>query len=141
MTEGRARGTGVAQRQPLGDPESGSAVAGFLLVSLLVTAMFLALIQVAVIVHVRSTLIDCAAEGARLAARADRGLGDGERRARELVAASLSPAYSDAVAAVYVSEGDLDLVQVQVSAPVPVIGLWSVGGSLTVSGHALVEAP
>ena len=55
--------------------------------------------------------------------------------------ASLSPAYAEAVAAVYVSEGDLNLVQVEVSAPVPAIGLWSLGGTVTVSGHALVEAP
>ena len=131
MTEGRAaRGR-----------EDGSAVAGFLMVSLLVTTMFLGLVQVAVIVHVRSVLIDCAAEGARLAARADRGLGDGEVRARELIAASLSPAYADAVAAVYVSDGDLNLVQVEVNAPIPAIGLWSAGGDLTVSGHALVEDP
>lgn len=123
------------------DREAGSAVAGFLLVSLLVTVMFLGLVQVAVVVHVRSLLIDCAAEGARLAARADRGLTDGEDRARELISASLSPAYAEAVAAVYVSDGDLNLVQVQVSAPVPVIGLWSAGGSVTVTGHALREMP
>ena len=132
---------GVSERRPWADREDGSAVAGFLLVSLLVTVMFLGLVQVAVIVHVRSTLIDCAAEGARLAARADRGLADGESRASELIAASLSPAYAEAVAAVYVSEGDLNLVQVEVSAPVPAIGLWSLGGTVTVSGHALVEAP
>lgn len=125
----------------LGERERGSAVAGFLLVSVLVTVMFLALVQVAVVVHVRSMLIDCAAEGARLAARADRGLAAGEERTRELIAASLSPAYADAVAAVYVSEGDLNLVQVQVSAPVPAIGLWSAGGTVTVTGHALREEP
>lgn len=125
----------------LEERESGSAVAGFLLVSLLVTVMFLGLVQVVVVVHVRAMLIDCAAEGARLAARADRGLAEGEERTRELIAASLSPSYADAVAAVYVSEGDLNLVQVQVSAPVPAIGLWSAGGTVTVTGHALREEP
>ena len=49
----------------LEERENGSAVAGFLLVSLLVTVMFLGLVQVAVVVHVRAMLIDCAAEGAR----------------------------------------------------------------------------
>nr|WP_281181321.1 TadE family protein [Sanguibacter gelidistatuariae] len=125
----------------LGDRESGSAVAGFLLVSLLVTVMFLGLVQVAVIVHVRSVLIDCAAEGARRASRADRGLADGEDRTRELVTASLSATYARDVVASYVTDGELDLVQVEVSAPIPVIGLWGPAGVITVTGHALREGP
>lgn len=127
--------------QPRGESERGSAVAGFLLVSLLVTVMFLGLVQVAVIVHVRSVLIDCAAEGARLASRADRDLPDGEDRARGLITASLSGAYAGDVAGSYATEGDLDLVEVTVSAPIPVIGLWGPAGVITVTGHALREEP
>lgn len=91
--------------------------------------------------HVRAVLIDCAAEGARLAARADRTLAEGEERARELIMASLGPAYADAVTAGYVAQDDVNLVQVTVGAPVPVIGLWSPGGTITVSGHAVQEEP
>lgn len=131
MTDGRL----------LAERESGSAVAGFLLVSLLVTVMFLGLVQVAVIVHVRSVLIDCAGEGARRASRADRDLADGEQRTRELIAASLSDAYTSDVTASYLTDGDLNLVQVEVSAPIPVIGLWGPGGVVTVTGHALREEP
>lgn len=124
-----------------GPGDHGSAVAGFLLVSLLVTVMFLGLVQVAVIVHVRSVLIDCAAEGARRASRADRNLADGEDRTRELITGSLSAAYSHDVTASYTADGDLDLVQVEVSAPIPVVGLWGPGGGITVTGHALREGP
>lgn len=131
MTEGPGTGPGESER--------GSAVAGFLLVSLLVTVMFLGLVQVAVIVHVRSMLIDCAAEGARLASRADRDLADGEDRARELISASLSGAYARDVTGSYVTDDDLLLVQVEVSAPIPMIGLWGPPGVLTVTGHALRE--
>lgn len=112
---------------------------GFLLVSLLVTVMFLGVVQVAVVVHVRSTLVDCAGEGARLAARADRGLADGEARTRELVAGALSPGYAPVVVASYVDAAGARMVEVEVTADLPLIGLWGPSGTLTVAGHALVE--
>lgn len=119
--------------------DAGSALAGFLLVSVLVTVMFLGVIQVAVVLHVRSTLTDSAAEGARYAARADRVLDDGANRARELAAAALSSAYASDVEARYVGVADARMVEVTVSAPLPVIGLWGPGRALTTRGHALVE--
>jgi Flp pilus assembly protein TadG len=119
--------------------DAGSAVVGFVLVAVLVTAMFLGVVQVAVALHVRSTLVDCAAEGARLAARSDRSLGDGEQRGRDLITQSLSSGYAGQVSARYTQAADARLVEVTVTAPVPVIGLWGPSSLLTVEGHALVE--
>ena len=48
--------------------EEGSAVAEFSLVGVLLTALLLAVVQLALALHVRNTVLDAAAEGARYAA-------------------------------------------------------------------------
>ncbi len=119
--------------------ERGSAVVDFTLVSVLVLVLFLGVVQVALAVHVRSTLIDCAAEGARVAGRADRGPADGVARTRELVAASLSSRYAQEVTARRSTVDGLPVVEVSVTAPLPVVGLLGPSGMVTVEGHALEE--
>lgn len=126
---------------PGADGERGSAVVDFTLVSVLVLVLFLGVVQVALAVHVRATLIDCAAEGARVAGRADRGPADGVARTRELVTASLSSRYAQEVSARQTVVDGLPVVEVTVSAPLPVVGLLGPSGAVTVDGHALEEAP
>ncbi|WP_069387536.1 TadE/TadG family type IV pilus assembly protein [Cellulosimicrobium cellulans] len=121
------------------EDERGSAVVDFTLVSVLVLVLFLGVVQVALAVHVRSTLIDCAAEGARVAGRADRGPADGVARTRDLIAASLSSRYSQDVVARQTTVDGLPVVEVTVSAPLPVVGLLGPSGVVTVDGHALEE--
>lgn len=121
--------------------DTGSAVVGFVLVSLLTTVVFLGVVQVALALHVRATLVDCAAEGARYGALADRTPADGAARARELVAASLSPRFAERVEGSRTVVGGLDVVRVQIVAPLPVLGLLGPGGVVEVDGHALTEAP
>ncbi|MFD4992875.1 TadE/TadG family type IV pilus assembly protein [Cellulosimicrobium cellulans] len=123
------------------DPERGSAVVDFTLVSVLVLVLFLGVVQVALAVHVRATLVDCAAEGARVAGRADRGPQDGAVRTRELITAALSPRYAQDVVARQTVVGGLPVVEVTVAAPLPVVGLLGPAGVVTVDGHALEEAP
>ena len=126
---------------PAEDPERGSAVVDFTLVSVLVLVLFLGVVQVALAVHVRATLVDCAAEGARVAGRADRGPQDGAARTRELITAALSPRYARDVEARQTVVDSLPVVEVTVTAPLPVVGLLGPGGVVTVDGHALEEAP
>lgn len=123
------------------DDERGSAVVDFTLVSVLVLVLFLGVVQVALAVHVRATLIDCAAEGARVAGRADRGPVDGVARTRELVTAALSSRYAQDVSARQTVVDGLPVVEVTVSAPLPVVGLLGPSGVVSVHGHALEEAP
>nr|WP_255461562.1 TadE/TadG family type IV pilus assembly protein [Isoptericola sp. BMS4] len=115
-------------------------MAEFVMVSVLVLALFLGVVQVALALHVRATAIDAAAEGARLAARADRGLDSGAARTRELLADSLGRSYADDVTARHTSSDGLDVVEVTVHAPLPVVGLLGPSGVLTLRGHALEEA-
>ena len=51
--------------------ERGSAVVDFVLVSILIVTLLLAVLQVAVYVHVRNVVTASAQEGARYAANAD----------------------------------------------------------------------
>ncbi len=113
----------------------------FVLVGGLVTVLFAGVLQLTVVLHVRNTLIDCAAQGARYAAAAGREPADGAGRTRELAAAALSSAYARDVAATRTTVDGLDVVEVSVTAPMPVLGLLGPGGALTVRAHALMEEP
>lgn len=136
----RARSVGGATRQAWRD-ERGSAVVDFALVGGLVTLVFAGVLQLTLAQHVRNTLVDCAAEGARYAALADRTPEDGIERTRLLIDGALSSAYAQDVTARRTVVDGLDVVEVRVVAPLPVAGLLGPAGSLTVAGHALVEGP
>lgn len=122
--------------RPRGDV--GSAVVDFALVAGLLTLLLAAVVQLAVVLHVRATVVDCASEGARLGALADRTPADGAERTRTLVSAALSPAYARDVSASTTVVGGREVVEVVVRVPLPVAGLVGVDDVLTVRGHGLV---
>lgn len=122
-------------------PDAGAAVVDVVLVGVLLSLLLLAVLQLTLAVHVRTTLVDCAGEGARFAALAGNDPAAGEGRTRELIGADLSETYAqDVVAGREVVEG-LDTVVVRVRAPLPVLGLLGVGTVVQVEGHARAEAP
>lgn len=123
------------------DRERGSAIVDFALVGSLLTLFFVALVQLALVLHVRNVVIDCAVEGARYGALADRDPAAGAARTQALIRAELDDRYAEDVTARTVTVDGLDLVEVQVRAPLPVAGLVGFGRSLHVSGHALSERP
>ncbi|PYH00369.1 hypothetical protein CVV67_09640 [Arthrobacter stackebrandtii] len=118
--------------------QAGSAVVDFVLVSALVTVMFVALLQLTLVLHVRNTVADAASSAARYGALGDRTAEDARNRAAALVAAALGPGF---VQDVSVSVGALDGMQVMtvsIKAPLPVIGLLGPSHALEVSGHAVI---
>ena len=119
--------------------ERGSAVVDVVLVSMLVLAVFLGVVQLGFALYVRNTLISCASEGARYGARADSDPTQGVARARELIAASLSPTYAEDVTAGFEIVNGVRVVVVRVRAPLPVLGPLGVGGGLDVVGRAFEE--
>ncbi|HEV6953218.1 MAG TPA: TadE/TadG family type IV pilus assembly protein [Promicromonospora sp.] len=121
--------------------DDGSAVVEFVLVSVLVLVLLLGVVQVALAMHVRSIATDAAAEGARVAARADRGPADGVARTRDLLTGALTGAYARDVTAGRTALGGVPVAEVTVRTPLPVVGLLGPGGTMTVRGHALVEEP
>jgi Flp pilus assembly protein TadG len=119
--------------------ERGAAIAEFALVSALLAALVLGVLQLALALHVRNTLIDAAAEGARYAALLDATPRDGEQRTRALIAAALTPEYARDVRAAQRPSADGPIVEVSVRATLPVLGLLGPAGALEVTGRAPVE--
>ncbi|AWB96895.1 pilus assembly protein TadE [Agromyces badenianii] len=119
--------------------ERGSAVAEFTLVGILLTVLALAVVQLALALHVRNTVLDAAAEGARSAALAGSSAGAGITRTRELISAAVSAEYADEIEAGVSTIGGIPVAWVTVRAPLPVIGLLGVDRTLEVTGHAALE--
>jgi Flp pilus assembly protein TadG len=121
--------------------ERGNSTAEFVLVSVLVLALFLVVLQVAFVLHTRNVLIASAQEGARYAANADRSAAEAGERTREVVADALSPGAADRM--VYQAEevdvDGLTAVRVTVSGPLPVVFLPAGPLRISVRGHAVAE--
>lgn len=116
--------------------ERGSAVVDFVLVGALLTLVVVAVIQLALVLYVRNTLIDAASSGARYGTLADRSPQDGVERTRSLISGTLSAGYAEDVTYARTGEGAAAMLQIRVSAPLPVIGLIGPGGGIEVTGHA-----
>jgi hypothetical protein len=119
--------------------EEGSAVVDFVLVGSLLTLFFLAIIQLTLVLHVRNTLIDAAASGARYGTLADRSAADAEERTRGLIQSALNAGFAQHVSTSEVTYQGLRTLEVTVSAPMPVIGLIGPRDLLEVKGHAAVQ--
>jgi Flp pilus assembly protein TadG len=127
-----------ALRTRLAD-DRGSAAVEFVLVGVLLTLVTLSVLQVAFALHVRTTLIDAAAEGARFAALADSSLPAGIERSRELITAALGESYAQSISAGLGAYGGHPVVIVTVSSPLPLIGMIGIDDTLEVSGRAALE--
>lgn len=119
--------------------DAGSAVAEFVMVAGLLTVLTLSVIQLALALHIRNTVIDAAAEGARYAALADSALPDGVARTRDLITVAIGAAYARDVTASYGSYLGHPSALVTVRTPLPLIGLVGIEDGLEVTGHAAVE--
>ncbi|MBM7830096.1 hypothetical protein JOE59_000801 [Agromyces cerinus] len=99
----------------------------------------LAVIQLALALHVRNTVLDAAAEGARHAALAGSSEEAGIARTRELIGMAVSTDYADDIEAGVSTVDGIGMVSVTVRAPLPVIGLLGIDRALEVTGHAALE--
>lgn len=120
--------------------DRGSAVVEFTLVAILLTFLFLALLQLGLALHVRNTLTAAAAEGARYGAFADRDPDDGAAVTRQLIRDSLADSFAAGVSSGFETVEGLQTVYVQVEATMPVVGLLGPSRAIRVRGHALEEA-
>jgi Flp pilus assembly protein TadG len=119
--------------------ERGSAVVDFVLVGALLTMFFLAIIQLALVLHVRNTLIDAAASGARYGTLADRGAADARQRTGELIGTALNESFAQDIETREVTFQGLLTLEVTVRAPMPVVGLIGPRELLEVKGHAAIN--
>lgn len=123
----------------LATEDRGSAPAEFALVGALLTVLTLAVLQLGLALHVRNTVLDAAAEGARYGALADRGPADAAARTAELIALAVGDGYAHDIS---VAEGEWHghpALVVSVRATLPLVGLLGADRALEVSGHAAIE--
>lgn len=124
-----------------GRTERGSAVVDFVLVLVVLVPLFLGILQVSLVLLVRNTLANAAAEGARYAASLDRDLAAGEQRTRDQVQGAISGRFARDVDARLVSVDGRPTVEVVVRAKVPALGIGGLSVDLEVVGHAVEETP
>lgn len=111
----------------------------FVLVGTLVILVFSALLQFALALHVRNILIDSAAEGARVGALAGSSDETGADRTRYLIGLALSDRYTEHITTSRVDVEGVPCLQVDVAAPLPLVGLLGPGRTLEVRGRAVLE--
>ncbi|MCU1522885.1 MAG: pilus assembly protein TadE [Arthrobacter sp.] len=119
--------------------ERGAAVVDFVLVGGLLTLFFMAIVQLTLVLHVRNTLIDAAASGARYGTLADRSATDARDRTAQLISVALSPDFANEVSTSETVYLGVPTLEVTVRAPLPVIGLIGPRQSLEVKGHAAIR--
>lgn len=110
----------------------------FVLVGALVTVIFVALIQLALVLHVRNTVADAASSAARYGALGDRTAADAQARATLLVGTALGPDYVQDVSVAVQAGKRMDILVVTISAPLPVLGLFGPSRTLEMTGHAVI---
>lgn len=119
--------------------DDGSAVVDFVLVLLVLLPLFLGIVQLGLVLHVRNTLTSAASEGARHAAVYGHAPEDGVARTRAVVSGVLADRFARDVDARATTVDGHPGVVVGVDAEVPALGLWGPGVRLRVEGHAVAE--
>ncbi|MGY5765976.1 TadE family protein [Brachybacterium sp. DNPG3] len=116
--------------------DTGSAVAEFPLVAVLVVMIALAVIQASLIMHTRNTLIDAAVRGAHHAALMGAGPEDGAERAEQILDGRLGDALGVEATGMASADGT---ITVRISATLPLVGVLGPSAGLVVEGHAIDE--
>jgi hypothetical protein len=106
------------------------------MVAVLIILIALAVVQAALIVHTRNTLIDAAVQGAHHASLVGSAPEDGAARAERLIEDRFGAGLRAESTATQDADGT---IRVEVSANLPLVGLFGPAGTLTVQGRAIDE--
>jgi hypothetical protein len=123
---------------PVARRDDGSAVVEFVVVVPLLVLLLLAVVQVGLALHVRSTLVSAAAEGARVAAVAGGDNGVAVRRTREALEATLADGVVESVTSRRRTVSGVASIELEIRARLPLVGLLG-PTALVVQGHAVAE--
>ncbi|CAB4912430.1 MAG: pilus assembly protein [Actinobacteria bacterium] len=118
--------------------DRGNSTVDFALVAPLLIGVALVVLQVALALHVRSTLTAAAGEGARVAAMAGASSALGEQRTSEVLHGNFASSVIAEVRVEQVREAGLVLSQVTIKARLPLLGLLG-PAVLEVHGRAIQE--
>lgn len=101
--------------------------------------LFFAILQLALIWHVKSTLTAAASEGAGYGASYLHTPNDAAARTRAIISQTFGIGFRDRVSARSTSVSGQPGVEVDVSAEVPVLVFWGPTVTISVAGHAITE--
>ena len=118
--------------------QGGNATVEFALVAPILLAVALAVLQLALALHVRATLTSAVAEGARAAALAGSDLAAGERRARAILQENIAAGVVQDITVQREWHGGALVISVEIEAALPLVGLYG-PTQMSVIGHALQE--
>lgn len=121
-----------------GRKDSGSAIVDFVLVVPLLIAVALAILQVILVMHVRTVLTSAAAEGARAAALAGADPRAGERRARAIIDETIASNSVERIVVRRQMAGGATIMALDIEARLPLLGLLG-PTVIQVRGHSLQE--
>lgn len=119
--------------------QRGSAVADFALVAVVLVPMFFAILQLALIWHVKSTLTAAASQGAGFGASYLHTPAQGAARTRAVIEETFGDRLERQVSAHATRVEGQPGVEVDVTAKVPVLVFWGPTVRVSVSGHAIRE--
>ena len=119
--------------------DQGSAIVDFALVDVVLVPLFFAILQLAVIWHVKSTLTAAASQGAGYGASFQHTPGQGAARTRQINNQTFGTDFRDQVTARATQVAGQPGVEVDVVGRVPVLVLWGPTIRISVSGHAITE--
>jgi len=122
----------------IGGDERGNATVGFALVTPMLIAVALAVVQLALTLHVRTTLAAAAAEGARAAALSGSDAAAGERRTRAILEGNIAAGSVQQVTVQRELRSGVLVVSVRIDARLPLLGMLG-PTAMQVEGHALQE--
>jgi hypothetical protein len=119
--------------------DRGSAPAEFVMVGALLTLVTLSVLQLGLALHVRNTVIDAAAEGARYGSLVGNTPADGVARTKDLISTAIGAAYARHVTISSDTFAGHPATVVTVRTPLPLIGLIGIDDAVEVEGHAALE--
>lgn len=115
------------------------AIVDFVLVLGILLPLFLGILQLALVLHVRNTLASAAAEGARYAATWEATPEDGVAKAEEQFAGVVSGEFASEPRIELVDIGGAPAYRLTIDVTVPALGLGGPGVSFQVTGNAVIE--
>ncbi|WP_101523809.1 TadE/TadG family type IV pilus assembly protein [Nocardioides houyundeii] len=119
--------------------EQGAAVVDFVLVLVILLPLFLGILQLALVLHVRNTMASAAAEGARYAATWQSSPEDGIAKARAQIEGVVSQDFAADPTIEVVDIDGAPAYRMTIDVTVPTLGLGGPGVSFQVSGNAIIE--
>ncbi|MSO27683.1 MAG: pilus assembly protein [Candidatus Nanopelagicales bacterium] len=118
--------------------QQGNATVEFALVAPILLAVALAVLQLAIALHVRATLTAAAAEGARAAALSGSDLAAGERRTWAILQENIGSGLVQDITVQREWHGGALVISVQIDAALPLLGFYG-PTQMSITGHALQE--